>query len=112
MNREFGFFDKYVVPVLMFIVLVGGVWYLWQGDYPQGCVTILTIVYFYFQYLAQSTGFIPKWTLILMGIMTLLMVSAIVYQIVTGQYFGVFVSVLFIIGGLATMISYYKGDKK
>lgn len=112
MGREFGFFDKYIVPVLMFIVLGGGVWYLWEGQYPQGCVTILTIVYFFFQYLAQRTGFIPKWALILIGIMTWLMVAAIVYQIVTGQYFGAVISGLFILGGVVTMITYYKEEKK
>lgn len=112
MDREFGFFDKYIIPVLMFIVLGGGIRYLWERDYPQGCVTILTIVYFFFQYLAQRTGFIPKWALILMGIMTWLMVAAIVYQIVTGQYFGAFVSGLFTLGGIATMIGYYGEEKK
>lgn len=112
MGREFKFFDKYVTPVLMFIVLVGGLWYLWEGDYPQGCVTILTIVYFFLQYLAQRTGFIPKWVLVLMVIMTLLMVAAIVYQIVTGQYFGAVISGLFTLGGVATMITYYKEETK
>ncbi|ANY29338.1 putative membrane protein [Bacillus phage PK16] len=107
-----GFFEKRVVPILLAMVLGTGLHYVWDGEYAQGCVQILTAVYLGCQFLAQRTGFIPKWALALMIAQTVLMVVGFVYLVNTKEYLGAFANAVVIIGGLVTMFAYYEEEKK
>ncbi|AXQ67661.1 hypothetical protein KIOSHI_178 [Bacillus phage Kioshi] len=107
-----GIFEKYVTPFLLAVIFFTGFDFMWNGEYALGVINVLTGLYLVFQFLTQRTGYMPKWAFIFMVVLTVLMVVSCVYLIHVGKYFGLFASIIVIIGGLMTMYAYYGEDQE